>query len=151
MPPMRKKTPNPTVLYSLPAQKLIVIKMKNPSEAEQKVSIGINHQEVVLLPFNHEFPFPLHKKETINFLIDVNNPGYLKLSIKKCDESEPEFSYTFDYDGFQKGEFTYSSEMNEDPKFEYYVKAKEIGTLYVNFRGEEDDDSLLSIRAEYSP
>lgn len=37
--------------------------------------------------------------------------------------------------------------MNEDPKFEYYVKAKEIGTLYVNFKGEEDDDSLLSIRA----
>lgn len=85
MPPMRKKTPNPTILYSLPAQKFIIIKMKNPSDAEQKVSVGINHQEVILLPFNHEFPFPLHKKESINLLIDVNNPGYLKLTIRKCD------------------------------------------------------------------
>ena len=36
-------------------------------------------------------------------LIDVNNPGYLKISIRKCDESNPTFSYTFDYDGFSKG------------------------------------------------
>jgi hypothetical protein len=62
MPPMRKRTPNPTILYSLPAQNFIIIKMKNPSTAEQKISVGINHQEVILLPFNHEFPFPLHKK-----------------------------------------------------------------------------------------
>jgi hypothetical protein len=44
MPPMRKRTPNPTILYSIPAQNFIVIKMKNPSNTEQKVSLGINHQ-----------------------------------------------------------------------------------------------------------
>ena len=33
MPPMRKRTPNPTILYSIPAQNFIVIKMKNPSNA----------------------------------------------------------------------------------------------------------------------
>jgi hypothetical protein len=33
MPPMRKRTPNPTILYSIPAQNFVVIKMKNPSSA----------------------------------------------------------------------------------------------------------------------
>lgn len=33
IPPMRKRTPNPTVLYSLPAQNFIVVKMTNPSNA----------------------------------------------------------------------------------------------------------------------
>jgi hypothetical protein len=32
MPPMRKKTPNPTILYNLPAKNFIVIVMKNPSD-----------------------------------------------------------------------------------------------------------------------
>jgi hypothetical protein len=41
---MRKKTPNPTIIYSIPGEKFIVIKMTNPSNAEEKVSIGINHQ-----------------------------------------------------------------------------------------------------------
>ena len=31
IPPMRKKTPNPTILYNLPAKDFIVIVMKNPS------------------------------------------------------------------------------------------------------------------------
>lgn len=100
---MRKKTPNPTILYNLPAKNFIVIVMKNPSDKQQKVSLGINHQEVILLPFDHDFSFPLHKKQDINLLVDVNNPGYVKLTIRKCDESNPEFGYTFDYDGFSKG------------------------------------------------
>lgn len=41
--------------------------------------------------------------------------------------------------------------LNEDPKFEYYIKAKEIGTLYVNIKSEDEDDTLMSIKAEYSP
>jgi hypothetical protein len=68
---------------------------------------------VILLPFSHEFPFQLHVKEEINILVDVNIPGYLELSIKKCDKSEPAFGYTFDYDSFIKNEFMYSSTLNE--------------------------------------
>jgi hypothetical protein len=59
---MRKKTPNPTLLFSLPAQPLFIFRMTSPSSTEQKLSIGINHQEVMLLPFDHEFPYALHKK-----------------------------------------------------------------------------------------
>ncbi len=84
-------------------------------------------------------------------LVDVNNVGYLKIILRKCDESNPQFSYTFDYDGFQKGEFTYESVLNDDPKFEYYVKANAVGTLYMNIKSEQEDDSLMSIKVEYSP
>jgi hypothetical protein len=99
---MRKKTPSPTMLFSLPAQKFFIIKAKNPNNKEETFTIGINHQEVIYLPFNHDFPFSLHKSESINLLVDVNNPGYLKITIRKCDESNPKFGYTFDYDSFQK-------------------------------------------------
>ena len=40
--------------------------------------------------------------------------------------------------------------MNEDPKFEFFIKVKEIGTLYVNIKSDEEYDSLMAIRAEYS-
>ena len=62
----------------------------------------ILHQELVILPFDQEFPFELHKNETINLISDVNNPGYLLVTVRKCDQSSPEFGYTFDYDSFQK-------------------------------------------------
>ena len=84
---MSRKTPNPTVLFSLPDQNFFVFELKNPSDKEKRVSMGINHQEVILLPFNHEFPFQLHKKEELNILVDVNIPGFLELSIRKCDRS----------------------------------------------------------------
>jgi hypothetical protein len=67
-------------------------------------------------------------------LIDVNNPGYVKMTVRKCDESNPEISYTFDYEAFQKGEFTHTEVLNDDPIFEFYIKAKEVGTLYVNIK-----------------
>jgi hypothetical protein len=74
--------------------------------------MGINHQEVILLPFDHEFPFQLHKGEQLNILVDVNIPGFLEMSIKKCDRSEPNFAYSFDYNGFIKEEFMYNSKLS---------------------------------------
>ncbi len=59
--------------------------------------MGINHQEVIFLPFNHEYPFQLHKNEYLNVLSDVNNPGFIDMYVKKCDQSVPILKYTFDY------------------------------------------------------
>ena len=52
--------------------------------------------------------------------------------VRKCDESNPKFSYTYDYDGFQENEFTYETELNENPKSNFYSKVKP-GTLYIRF------------------
>lgn len=41
-PPMRKNTPNPTVTYSIPAEKKVSIEMV--ADEETKVSLIVNHQ-----------------------------------------------------------------------------------------------------------
>lgn len=90
-------------MYNLPTSVCFEIQLSNPTSKSIKASMGINHQEVLFLPFNHEYPFQLHKNEYLNILADVNIPGFIELHIKKCDQSSPSFSYTFDYDSFVKG------------------------------------------------
>lgn len=109
-PPMRKKTPNPTITYSIPAEKKISVEVTADEDA--KITLVVNHQELILLPFDQEFPFILHPKEDLNLLVDVNNPGYLMITIRKCDESAPELGYTFNYDAFQKSEFEYTTTLS---------------------------------------
>lgn len=57
----------------------------------------------MILPFNREYPFILHQDEEVNFLVELSNPGHIAMTVRKCDESNPNFAYTFDYDGFQEG------------------------------------------------
>lgn len=109
----------------------------------------ILHQELVILPFDQEFPFELHKGETINLMTDVNNPGYLLITIRKCDQSSPEFGYTFNYDSFQKSQFQYTTTLAEDPKFQFYIKASKIGPLYMQMNV-TDDFGLFAITIHYS-
>jgi len=143
---MRKHTPNPTIVYSLPSSKLVSLELESDTEA--KVTLMINHQELIILPFEQEFPYELKKGEVISFLADVNNPGYLLVTIRKCDKSSPDFGYTFDYDSFQKGEFEYLTSLTDDPKFNFYIKASKIGTLYLQMNG-TDDFGLFSIKVHY--
>lgn len=44
----------------------------------------------------------------------------------------------------------YSTKLNEDPHFHYTIKANRIGTLYMNFKSTDFEDSLLSVEIEYS-
>jgi hypothetical protein len=60
-PDLSKKTPNPTIVYNLPQSPCFQIQLSNPSSKAINVSMGINHQEVIFLPFNHEYPLQLHK------------------------------------------------------------------------------------------
>lgn len=55
----------------------------------------------MILPFDKEYPFVLHSGEHVNFLVELSNPGYISMVVRKCDESSPTFAYTYDYDGFQ--------------------------------------------------
>ena len=60
-PNVNKKTPNPTLVFDFPLSRCFEVELVNPTSKEEPVSMGINHQEVVLLPFNHDYPFQLHK------------------------------------------------------------------------------------------
>ncbi len=73
----------------------------------------------------------MHQKEYINVLADVNIPGFIDLEIKKCGQSTPSLAYTFDYDGFMKGEYLYEAVLTELFSFKYHIKANRIGTLYM--------------------
>lgn len=86
----------------------------------------------MLLPFNHEYPFQLKKDQYLNVLADVNNPGFIEFHIKKCDQSNPTFRYTFDYDSFIKGEYMYKGVL-DDLSTVISIKAQRIGTLYITF------------------
>ncbi len=75
------------MLYPLPTAKFYCIEITNPTGTEIELFIGVNHQEVLFLPYDIDFPFPLANMENVNFLLDVQNKGYLLLTLKKCDES----------------------------------------------------------------
>lgn len=79
----------------------------------------------------------------------MNIVGYLRISIRKCDESEPTFGYTFDYNSFIKKDFSFNNLLEADPKFEFFVKANRIGTLYLNLKSDAEP-SLLSVKVEFS-
>lgn len=90
------------MMYSLINKNHISVSLTYKGSHSEKVSLGINHQEIMILPFDLEFPFILHRSERTSFIVELSNPGYLEIVIRKCDESNPVFSYTFDYDSFQK-------------------------------------------------
>ena len=71
------------------------------------------------------------------------------VSVRKCDESAPQLGYTFDYDSFQKSEFEYETTLEDQPRFQYMIKANKIGSLYMNIRSPVED-SILAITIHYS-
>jgi hypothetical protein len=44
----------------------------------------------------------------------------------------------------------YNSKLNEQPYFHYTIKANRIGTLYLNFQSEAEEDSTLSVKLTHS-
>lgn len=48
-----KKTANPTVIMALPGNRLFQIQVTNENKEFEIVTLGINNQEVIYLPFNH--------------------------------------------------------------------------------------------------
>jgi len=73
------------VLYSLPTARFYSIEVSNPTGAEVELSVGVNHQEILFLPSQMDYPFPLANEESANFIVDVQNKGYVLLTLKKCD------------------------------------------------------------------
>jgi hypothetical protein len=44
----------------------------------------------------------MQANDEVNFLVEVGQEGYIEVNIKKCDESDPTFSYAYNYDAFIK-------------------------------------------------
>jgi hypothetical protein len=60
-PDFKKKTPNPTMLLRLPANKFYMIQLTNNNDKDYLFTLGVNNREIIYLPFDHEFPVLLAK------------------------------------------------------------------------------------------
>lgn len=77
--------------------------------------------------------------------------GYVKISFSKCDESQPFIGYTFDYTEFVNEDFQVEEQMTEELSQDLIIKVKVPGALYVKLRSPDDDSSLMSVKATFSP
>lgn len=55
-------------------------------------------------------------------LTEISSQGYVYVTVRKCDDSSPTFSYTFSYDSFQEGDYNYESTLSDNPKSEFFSK-----------------------------
>lgn len=76
-PTIKDKVPHPTLMYMLPNKNNLGITLEYSGDHSEKVSLGINHQEIMILPFENEYPFVLHSNESIHFLVELSNDGYI--------------------------------------------------------------------------
>jgi hypothetical protein len=67
----------------------------------------INHADLVLLPFDYEYTSFVGTGEAENLIVEVANGGYVEFVIKKCSESDLNFSYALSDEAFQKEEWNY--------------------------------------------
>ena len=85
------------MIIALPANKFFQISVENNNKHFELITLGINNQEVIFLPFNHEFPVKINRNESINVVINSPFSIFMEITIKKCGESSLTLSYTFDY------------------------------------------------------
>ena len=69
------------------------------------ITISINNQEVIFLPFDREFPTQIGKGQHVYLVINFPFQIYMEVTIKKCGESSLGLAYTFDSQDFGKDEF----------------------------------------------
>ena len=68
---------------------------KNSYREAIKLSLTINHEEIIFLPLDHKLPVKVHKDSAVNFLVDNSEEGYIEVSISRCDDSNPSMAYAF--------------------------------------------------------
>ena len=44
----------------------------------------------------------------------------------------------------------YETKLNDDASFKYTIKAQRVGTLYINFQADPEEDTTLTIKAYHS-
>ena len=101
-----------------------------------------------MLPYNIEYPVVLKEGESQSLMTEVNNEGYLLLTLKKCDAGAPTIAYTFDKEAFSLKEFTFESQIRDEMRSELFIKGTP-GTLYMEVTA--DIASSFSLQLNYYP
>ena len=147
-PNFRKKTPNPTMLMTLPANHFFQIEVSHPEKTLEWLTVGVNNQEIIYLPLSHEFPVRLEKNEYIYLMVNAPYFSYLLVDVRKCDETALSFSYTLDYDSFLAEEFTNQEEIPpEEMQALYFIKGKQSSALYLKIQSPPEEVAVITVKA----
>ena len=86
-------------------------------------------------------------------VLTVSNPGYLRVTLSKCDESAPELGYTYDYNEFVAEDFDTVHQISDELNYDLFlkIKEKEQGVYIKLANPSEDGLSLMTVKATFSP
>ena len=62
--------------------------------------------------------------EIIYVVVPCPNPGYLHITLKKCDQSSPYLGYTFNHSQFVEEDFDIEQQITEDLTYDLVLKVK---------------------------
>lgn len=127
---IHKKTPKPSITFSLNETFTdFELVLTNKGQKELSFNLTISHVDIILLPFDYEYPASLAASETSYFLVEVFNDGYIYFNVKKCSDNDLSFAYSLDDASFEKEEFAFSTMIFESSfSSSVHVKAS---TLYL--------------------
>lgn len=69
----------------------------------------INDEELLFIPFEQPVSLSVPSSGYVNLLLDNNQPGFIELVVKKCDQSEPTIAYAFSPTNFMEKNYDYES------------------------------------------
>ena len=81
-------------------------------------------------------------------MTEINNEGFLVLTVKKCDTGVPTIAYSFDRESFNSQDYMFESQIREEMRAEYFIKGSP-GTLYMKV--EADVASSFSVSLHFYP
>lgn len=114
-PEIKKKTPHPTMVFKLPAgYDYYEMLVTNTGSSNSKVSVMINQDEIIMLPYQIEYPIVLKPSEKQHLMVEVSNEGFLLLVVRKCGEGVPTLSYSFDFNSTLKDEYEFESPIKDE-------------------------------------
>lgn len=135
----------------LPGNRFFRIEIASESKAVEIVTLGINNQEIIFLPFSHEFPLQLNKGEYIFIVLNTAYQAFVEVEIKKCGESSLTIAYTTDYSEFLKEEFATEQEVDADQlTTSLHIKSKNRGAVYLKLKSSPDEVSVVTVKATLS-
>lgn len=108
-PEFKSKTPRPTMLFRLPKgyTDFEIFLINQSPKINASIGVVINQDEILVLPYGVEYPVVLKEGESQNLMTEINNEGFLVLTVKKCDSGSPTIAYSFDRESFNSQDFLF--------------------------------------------
>ncbi len=85
------------------------------------------------------------------FSLPVSAAGYVKFTMNKCSSCEPFVAFTEDYNDFVSESFETEEQISDSLTYENVIHVKKAGGIYFKIRSKDDEESILTVKASFSP